>query len=53
VGQKRKIFSGQYKGYEGVIRSVNDSGVRFELSAINKVVSVPFEALNLSKPSMP
>ena len=47
IGQRRKILSGRYKGYEGTIRSLNDTQIKFELSAQNKVVSIPYSALNI------
>lgn len=47
VGQRRKILRGKYKGFEGVIRSLTDTQIKFELSAQNKVVSIPYSDLNI------
>lgn len=48
IGQKKKIVRGPWKGYEGIIQSISDKSVKFELSAKNKVISVPFEYINMS-----
>jgi len=48
IGQKKKIIKGPWKGYEGIIQSISDKSVKFELSAKNKVVSVPFEHISMS-----
>lgn len=50
MGMKKKVISGKYKCYKGIIWSVNDSGIWFELSAINKLINIPFESINLKKP---
>lgn len=47
VGQKKKILRGRYKGFEGTIRSLTDTQVKFELSAMSKVVSLPYSDLNI------
>ena len=48
IGKKKKIIKGPWKGYEGIIQSISDKSVKFELSAKSKVISVPFEYLNMS-----
>lgn len=47
VGQKKKIVRGEWKGYEGVVRSIVGESVKFELSARSKVVTVPISSLNI------
>ncbi len=47
IGQKKKIIQGKWKGYEGMIRSINDRSARFELSAKNKVITIPLDHLNI------
>lgn len=48
IGQKKKVIKGEFKGYEGVIMSINDNKARFELSARNKVISIPLDHLNIN-----
>ena len=48
IGQKKKVIKGKWKGYEGIIQSISDKYVKFELSAKNKVVSIPLDCLNIS-----
>lgn len=48
IGQKKKILRGQWKGYEGVIRSIVADSVEFELSARNKIVTVPISFLDVN-----
>ena len=51
IGQKKRICKGKLKGHEGVIKSISDRVVKFELSAKNKIISIPLEFLNLSADS--
>jgi transcription elongation factor SPT5 len=48
IGQKKKVVKGEFKGYEGIIQSINDNKARFELSARNKVISIPLDHLNIN-----
>lgn len=48
IGKKMKIIKGQWKGYEGMVQSISDKAVKFELSAKNKVISVPLDHINIS-----
>lgn len=41
-------MQGKWKGYEGVIKQVNETRANFELSAVNKVISIPLKDLNIS-----
>lgn len=47
VGLRKKIIRGPYKGYEGIIKQINNNKVKFELSAQCKVVNIPLNYLNL------
>ena len=47
IGQRKKIVKGEYKGFEGTIKGFTDNNVKFELSAKNKTVTVPFSYLNI------
>ena len=47
IGKKKKIIKGQYKGFEGTIKGFSDNHVKFELSAQNKTVTIPFSCLNI------
>ena len=49
IGKQLKIIKGELKGYEGVIQSICDNKARFELSARNRVVSIPLDFLNLKE----
>lgn len=53
IGQRKKVLSGQYKGYEGIIKSLNDSSIRFELSAINRTVNLTYDCLGLRRSIAP
>jgi transcription elongation factor SPT5 len=48
IGQQKKITKGEYIGYEGTIQSICDNKARFELSAINKVINIPLDYLNIN-----
>ena len=48
IGQKKKVIKGKWKGYEGIIQSINDNIARVELSAKCKVESIPLKFLNIS-----
>lgn len=47
IGQRRKVSKGEYKGFEGTIKGFSDNFVKFELSAKNRVVTLPFAYLNI------
>ena len=40
MGKTVKIIGGDYKGYEGILKSINNSLARIELSSKTKIVSV-------------
>ena len=48
IGQTKKLIKGNYKGYEGIIKSIADNEVYFELSAMNRIVKVPLDHLNVN-----
>lgn len=48
IGQKKKILKGEFKGYEGIVRSIVNERVMIELSAKNKTVNIPLNCLNIA-----
>lgn len=47
IGQVKSILKGAYKGYSGMIQSLNGDMVRIELQAVNRCISVPLDSLDI------
>lgn len=48
IGQTKRVIKGPYKGFEGIIHSIIENDVRFELSAENKIIKIPLDYLNVN-----